>query len=244
MDSSSSLTKERPEVVSTAKEIPEVVSRTTMPVAELHRKWEVRQLSSAEPVSTSGFCYVIVSTSSLTWTILTLVAMALLGVGLTTPYWLLSSPSRRHVLPGHSAANRSDHPLGTVAVGVFSRCTGQRRPEVLDILGALTGAGTSGDVIGECGVFVDGFDMADDEFPNAWKSAVMLFSGATMLMTFTGFTALASVCIQSVFHKSIFTVSGLLQSIAGTRPCTLCSRCYINSTSQSHVRGLYIIATL
>jgi len=59
--------------------------------------------------------------------------------------------------------------------------------------------------------------MPDAEFPDAWKSALILLTGAAVLMTFTDFSALASVCIQSIFGKSIFTVSGLLQSIAGNR---------------------------
>jgi len=189
--------------------------------AELYRNlgdviWESRRSS---PETASGVvCYVIVSTSSLIWTTLTLIASGLIGVALITPYWLVSSPSRRpHFL---SAANRSHH-VGTVSIGLFNECTGQRKPEIADILGALAGGGTSG----ECGTFVSGFDMPNDVFPDAWKSALILLIAANVLMSFTDFSAIVSICIQSIFGKSIFTVSGLLQSIAGAPNC-LCSRLY------------------
>ena len=219
MDSGSS-TKVRPENGSTA-------------TAELYRNMydvmaEVRQ-PSVESVSAS-VCYVIMSTSSLMWTALTLVATGLIGIGLITPYWLVSSPDRRrHFLS--AAANRSNH-VAAVSIGVFSECTGQRKPEIADILDALTGGRTSG----ECGTFVSGFDMPDDAFPDAWKSALILLTAGAALMTFTDFSALASICIQSFFGKSIFTVSGLLQSIAGTTD--VCAVLSINNLliSQSNTR--------
>jgi len=171
--------------------------------------------SSVKSLSAS-VCYVIMSTSSLLWTTLTLIATALIGVGLITPYWIITSPGRRtHFATAATVtANRSNH-VGTVSIGVFNECHGLRKPEIADILGALTGGVTSSDVSGGCGTFVSGFDMPDEEFPDAWKSALLLLTGATVLMMFTDFSALASICIQSIFGKSIFTVSGLFQSIAG-----------------------------
>ena len=205
MDASSS-TKVRPEDGSTT-------------AAELYRN--LRDVAGRCPgeSTSSSVCYVIVSTSSLMWTTLTLVASGLVGVGLITPYWLVSSPVRRpHFL---STANRSDR-VGTVSIGLFNECTGQHRTEVADILGALTGSGPSADPRRECGTFVSGFDMPDDAFPDAWKSASVLLTAAAVLLAFTDFSALLSVCVQSIFGKSIFTVSGLLQSIAG-RPYKTCS---------------------
>lgn len=169
---------------------------------------EVRQ-PSVESVSAS-VCYVIMSTSSLMWTALTLVASGLIGIGLITPYWLINSPDRRRQFLS-ATANRSNH-VAAVSIGVFNECAGQRKPEIADMVGALTGGGTSS----ECATFVSGFDMPDDAFPDAWKSALILLTAGAALMTFTDFSALASICIQSFFGKSIFTVSGLLQSIAGS----------------------------
>ena len=175
---------------------------------------EGRRTSVESP--SCSLCYVIVSTNSLLWTTLTLVASGLISVGLITPYWLVSSPNRRpHALSAAPlTANQSNY-VATVSIGIFNECTGQRKPEIADILGALTDGGTSGDVTGECGAFVVGFDMLNDEFPDAWKSGLILLTAANVLMMFTDFSALFSICIQSFFGKSIFTVSGLLQSIAG-----------------------------
>lgn len=196
MESSSS-TKSKPEVAATSelyRSLCEVVS-------------EARRASV--PPASSSLCYVIVSTSSSAWTTLTLIASALIGAALMTPYWLVGAPDPRRLPDFPSAVNRSI-PVDTVSIGVFNACAGRRGPSVVDVLGALTG-GASGE---ECATFVSGFDMPDDEFPDAWKSALILLTAAAVLMAFTDFSALASVCIQSIFGKSIFTVSGLLQSIA------------------------------
>jgi len=86
---------------------------------------------------------------------------------------------------------------------------GRRGPELADLLGG----GTSWQH--DCSTFVSGFDMPDAEFADAWKSALLLLAGAGVLLTFSEFSALASICVQSIFGKSIFTVTGLIQSIAG-----------------------------
>ena len=192
---------------------PEMGSTVT---AELYRNLcdVISEARRSPPVSVSAsVCYVIVSTSSMLWTTLTLVATGLISIGLITPYWLITPPGRRSRFPSAAVTtNRSNH-VGTVSIGVFNECTGQRKPEVADIFGVFTDSG--GGTSGECGTFVSGFDMPDDTFPDAWKSALILLTGATMLMTFTDFSALISICVQSIFGKSIFTVTGLLQSIAG-----------------------------
>jgi len=178
---------------------------TARVTADLYEGIAVVHQSTLE--QSADVCYVIVSTSSLMWTTLTLIASSLISVALMTPYWLLSSSVSR---PNTStaAANRS----GLVSIGVFNECTGLHKPEVIDVFDALSGdGGTSND----CRTFVSGFDMPDEVFPNAWKSAVILFTVASVLVIFTDFCALVSIRIQSIFGKSIFTVSGLLQSIAG-----------------------------
>lgn len=73
-----------------------------------------------------------------------------------------------------------------------------------------------------CDTFVTGFDMPDESFPDAWKSGIILLTIAGILLTFTCFTAGVSICIQSLFGKSLFTVSGLIQSIAGLSSFHLC----------------------
>lgn len=245
--------------------------------AELYRNLcDVIAEAEHQAVPGVAVCYVIISTSSLLWTVITLVATGLVGFGLMTPYWLTAEPGSR----SQFRSNGTNGVRGAVSIGIFSECTGQRRPSMADILAALSGATsgdvttvgfvstsgcdstfsltttsgnvagedghfgdpttfgfvttsgfgtsfafactsgyatTSGDVTGECGTFVSGFDMPDDAFPDAWKSALILLTAGTILLTFSDFSALISLCVQSFFGKSIFTVTGLLQSIAGTR---------------------------
>ena len=66
-----------------------------------------------------------------------------------------------------------------------------------------------------CASFVTDFLMPDEEFPDAWKASLVFFGLAGVLLVVTCIAAVLSICVQTVCGKSIFTVSGLLQSIAG-----------------------------
>ena len=59
------------------------------------------------------------------------------------------------------------------------------------------------------------FSMDNSEFPDYWKSALIFFTLGVVLMTFTAITSVTSLCVQTAFKKSVFTVTGLVQSIAG-----------------------------
>jgi len=137
-------------------------SRTeALATAELYRNLRDVVVSETRsrpppPAASSAFsvCYVIVSTSSATWTVTTLIASALVGVSMLTPYWLVAPPvvpRRRGHLP---PANRTDH-AGVVSMGVFSECSGHRGPQLADVLDALTGSTTAA----QCATFVDGSDQ-------------------------------------------------------------------------------------
>jgi hypothetical protein len=230
-----------------------------------------------------AICYVIVSASSMLWTVLTIVSAALIVFAILTPQWLISgvgvapaasraafatsassmpttqAPAsaasatavsrdsldgtdrlirRPHnssaVIRSPSAANRANAvaaaptPLRTSSIGIFNEC---RDPGIdADPRQSADEAGfrLNADAVLEllmlrspnCDTFVTGFDMPDELFPDAWKSATALLTIAGILLTFTSVTAVVSVCVQSLFGKSIFTVSGLLQSIAGAQNFT------------------------
>jgi len=251
--------------------------------------------SSASPPpprkTSPAVCYVIVSASSTLWTVLTVIATALVGLAVLTPRWLVidiapvasggpvrvAAPEaatsvlvREAVLIGRSPSPLDDEAdptrrrqpkrrenrtatrrtrsavsplnvtsltrLRTTSLGIFNKCT--ERSDVGGGVGGVGGYGLGengkstagrywdagvGGVIGsllmlespECDTYVTGFDMPDGSFPDAWKSAVILLAAASALLAFTSVTAVVSVCVQSLFGKSIFTVSGLIQSIAG-----------------------------
>lgn len=95
-------------------------------------------------------------------------------------------------------SERTFHPT----YGIFNRCT--RLHKFADIYKR-----------DNCATYVTGFDMPDSEFPNCWKAALFFFSCAAILLCFTFLTAIMSLCARSICKKSIFTVTGLVQSIAG-----------------------------
>jgi hypothetical protein len=148
-----------------------------------------------------NMCYVIVTIRSLLWTFMTIIASVTVVGSIITPQWLvgearLAGP-RSENTSAASESDRSYHPT----LGIFNLCTKVN----------VRGNG----LVDHCPTFVTGFEQSTDEFPNLWKSSLIFFTIAVALLGFTNVTAVFSLCIQSIFRKSIFTVSGLLQAIAG-----------------------------
>ena len=66
-----------------------------------------------------------------------------------------------------------------------------------------------------CATFVRDFTMPNSEFPDAWKASFVFFCAGSILLVYTMGASVMSICVQSMCGKSIFNVSGLIQSIAG-----------------------------
>ena len=159
-------------------------------------------------------CYVIITTRSLFWTILTLMATFVITMSIITPQWLIGQPRWLGLQNDQTGQNSSgsvyDYGDRTYSptLGLFNHCTKIH---------------TFGDLHQDhCTIYVAGFHMPSDEFPDCWKSALILFALAILLLVVTCATSVVSLCIRSVFKKSIFTVSGLIQAIAGKRYHWLC----------------------
>ena len=158
-------------------------------------------------------CYVIVTCKSILWTILTLLSTLLVVGSITTPQWLVGETKWTKPDLKTLNGNLSDQdPIPyRETIGIFNWCTKTHK------FGDFS--------MDKCETYVTGFDMPSDEFPNLWKSGLIFMTLAIAFLGFTNVTALLSVCCQSIFKKSIFTVSGLIQSISGkidTLESTLC----------------------
>jgi hypothetical protein len=136
------------------------------------------------------------------WSLLTIITTVIIISAVITPQWLVGRPR----WTGMRTVNGTlVTPLDTSynpTIGIFNRCT-----KIHQFGGIKSDS---------CATYVTGFSMSPEEFPDTWKSALILFTVAIILMVFTNFTAVFSLCIQAIFKKSIFTVSGLIQSLAGT----------------------------
>jgi len=111
--------------------------------------------------------------------------------------------------PGLKGAFREETTLETETelssysptLGIYNRCTKVHNVEQL--------------FTDSCAPFVTGFSMSSDEFPNTWKAALIFFAFGVALMVFTVVTSTIGCCIRSIKKKSIFTISGTVQAIAG-----------------------------
>ena len=148
-------------------------------------------------------CYVIVTCRSMLWTLLTLVATLCIVASVITPQWLIGKPKLsglRSIKDNDTTTYNSDRTYQPT-IGLYNRCT---KIHMFGDFGSKN-----------CATYVTGFDMDPSDFSNFWKSSLIFFCFATILLTFTVITAVLSLCIRAICRKSLFTVSGLLQSIAG-----------------------------
>ena len=129
-------------------------------------------------------CFVIVTTCSLLWTVLTVLTTLSVVTCVITPQWLLSE---------------------TRSVGVFNRCN------ALHGFSEAVAGGSS------CVTFVSS-RSSTATFPHAWRAALAAFVLAVALLGATCLTALLSLCRRGIAGKSIFTLSGFIQSAAGQPP--------------------------
>lgn len=67
-----------------------------------------------------------------------------------------------------------------------------------------------------CAIFaIDGLSTDSKTFPTFWKASLLFFSLGFAIMVFTVMAAVLSCCVQSIYKKSIFTVTGAVQAVAG-----------------------------
>ncbi|KAK2144988.1 hypothetical protein LSH36_713g01123 [Paralvinella palmiformis] len=145
-------------------------------------------------------CYVIITCRSITWTLLTLASTAVIIMAVISPHWLTGPAEWTGQANSLMDNNETIEQVSYRAtIGLFNRCTRLER-----LLESDEDDGGHGEE--SCTIYVTGFDMSSEEFPDAWKSALILFALAVTLLAFTSFTAVFSLCVQAIFKKSIFTV--------------------------------------
>ncbi|XP_023235304.1 LHFPL tetraspan subfamily member 2a protein-like [Centruroides sculpturatus] len=149
-------------------------------------------------------CYVIVTSRTLLWTLLTIATTLAMVAAVITPSWLIGAPRKPGLRTRQQLLVRSDfnnNELFSPTLGIYNRCT-----KLHEINQLFTD---------NCAPFVTSFGMPSDDFPNFWKAALVFFACGLVLMIFTVFTSLLGCCIRSIVRKSIFTISGTIQAIAG-----------------------------
>ncbi|CAH0552000.1 unnamed protein product [Brassicogethes aeneus] len=178
--------------------------------------------------------YIILTVRSMSWMLLTLMATLMIYSALLNPSWLTAKPQM--------ATFENETISYTPSVGVYAKCI---KPISLNH--------PSCTFIG-----IDGLATDSEIYPTVWKAATLFLYFGLFIMSITVVTSIISCCFQSIFRKSIFTLSGVAQGVAGisfivcvmlypmawgtTRVQKLCGRdaspFYINDCSIGN--GLYV----
>ncbi|KAG8194181.1 hypothetical protein JTE90_002385 [Oedothorax gibbosus] len=140
-------------------------------------------------------CYVIVTSRTLLWTLLTVATTLSMLAAVVTPTWLVGAPRR----PGLKAGSPQD--LYSPSLGIYNRCIKIHQINHL--------------YSDNCAPFVRSFGMSTDQFPDFWKASLVFFGCGLALMTLTLLASVIGCCFRSLFKKSIFTLSGTVQAVAG-----------------------------
>ncbi|KAJ3647533.1 hypothetical protein Zmor_019404 [Zophobas morio] len=135
--------------------------------------------------------YLIVTGRSVLWMASSLLATLLVLAALVSPVWLVSDQK--------SANFGNETVVYTPSVGVYTKCSKPINVEW-----------ASCTVIGVGGLATDSY-----VYPAVWKAATVFIVIGLIIMSITVMTSVLSCCIQSIFKKSIFTLSGAAQAVAG-----------------------------
>lgn len=130
-------------------------------------------------------CYVIVTARSLLWLLLSLLALVIMLSAFMSSSWLVGPVEKGK--------------WETPSEGIYTRCKFM----------------TSGKHL-HCGPFaLEGLATSGEVFPGAWKATMFFIALGLAIMSVTVFCGIVGCCFQSLFKKSIFTVSGAAQACAG-----------------------------
>lgn len=143
--------------------------------------------------------HIIVTCLSLLWTLLSIGACLLVATAIVTPKWLIGNDLRLPTFTNDSAAILT---MPRPSIGLYNRCV------LMHHLGIKRDSYS-------CASYATGIGAPDEEFPVAWQACLIIMGIGGGLLAVTAIAALLSLCLRTVFGKSIFTVCGLVQGIAG-----------------------------
>ncbi|XP_050296733.1 LHFPL tetraspan subfamily member 2a protein isoform X1 [Anthonomus grandis grandis] len=135
--------------------------------------------------------YLIVTARSLIWILLSLFCTLLMLSAILSPSWIAGTPQKTTI--------NNETVVYTPSLGVYAKCdkpVGKHH----SICTLMSARGLSED---------------SEYYPGAWKAAMVFLTMGLCIMSVTVCASLVSCCFQSIFRKSIFTLSGATQCIAG-----------------------------
>ncbi|XP_071497938.1 LHFPL tetraspan subfamily member 2a protein-like [Diadema antillarum] len=158
-------------------------------------------------------CYVIITIRSLFWTLLSIAIVLGHLVALMTSYWLLGE---EEMLLGSSNLYSTDNstlPVDvlepsdtyTPTLGIFVRCSQIFRAAEPD---------ASEPVLNpvECTSYINSFMDIPSGF---WRALAVFYGAGFFVLVVVALLSVFSLCFQSLCKKSLFTVCGAIQAMAG-----------------------------
>lgn len=138
-------------------------------------------------------CYVIITSGSLIWFVVSLIAdMCILGA-IVTPKWLIGPTQDASFI---KSSNTTVYRIPSV--GIYTRC------KQMDRIGF------------HCGPFdLDGLATDNSIYPPEWKACMFFISLGFFILSGTVLLTLVTCCKQSAFGKSIHNLVGAAQVISG-----------------------------
>lgn len=157
-------------------------------------------------------CYVIVTIRSLFWTLLSVAIVLGHLVALMTSQWLLGEEATVNSASNLYGTDNSTAPQGVVGpvetytptLGVFMRCA--------EIFRAIQSDGGTISNQVECTSYINDFMDLPSGF---WRAMVIFYAAGFFVLTVVAFLSVFSLCFRSLCKKSLFTVCGFIQAIAG-----------------------------
>lgn len=144
-------------------------------------------------------CYVIVTTRNILWMVLSVVATLAMITGIMTPKWMYGRPRIFDDQEYNSTSFVPPDAMYRPSVGIYNRCK-----KIQKVIG--------GDPVLNCYSYIKDFM----EIPSgAWKACMVFLCFGTFLLGVAVIMSLIGFCVQSVGKKSIFSLGGLIQAIAG-----------------------------
>ncbi|XP_031641047.1 LHFPL tetraspan subfamily member 2 protein [Contarinia nasturtii] len=140
--------------------------------------------------------YAVITCRSLAWFLLTIVADLFILTAMESPKWLVGPQS--YIIDDSMAENTTIQRYPSV--GINTRCILMKNVNAVNF---------------NCGPFdLDGFATENNVYPLPWKFARFFIVLGFIIMTLTLILTLATFCRQSIFGKSIHTITGSAQAFA------------------------------
>lgn len=139
-------------------------------------------------------CNVIITSRTLLWSIISLLAFMIMFLALMSPKWLIGQVET--ATTGNVTYDYKQ------SVGVYTKCGRPSRKDTFRVPSCTN-------------IAVDGFHTDSEVYPNTWKASTFFISLGLTIMAVSVVLAFLSFCFQSIQKKSIYNIVGAIQASAG-----------------------------